>query len=162
MNPVFKSFPATLDVLPDVLACVDVFQERVDTDTLLRVQIAVEELFTNVVEHGSTSGSTVRVWLAIANADERVKVRFEDSSPPFDPFFGLEKARADLAVSLEQRKEDGVGRLLIQQLADSTSYSRAGGRNCIDMTFLQGKDRKLKAPFPGCPEGILSRPTGDR
>lgn len=149
MNLALKSFPATLDALPDVLACVDVFQERVDTDTLLRVQIAVEELFTNVVEHGSALGSTVQVWLAIAIANERVEVRFEDTAAPFDPFCGLEQARADLAVSLEQRKEDGVGRLLIQQLADSTSYSHTRGRNCIDMIFLQGKDRKLKAPFPG-------------
>ena len=149
MNLALKSFPATFDALPDVLACVVASQECVDTDTLLRVQIAVEELFTNVVEHGSALGSTVQIWLAIANADERIEVRFEDSAAPFDPFCGLEQARADLTVSLEQRKEDGVGRLLIQQLADSTSYSRAGGRNCIDMTFFLGKDKKLKPPFPG-------------
>ena len=149
MTPALKSFPATLNALPDVLACVNSFRDRVDNDTLWRLLIVVEELFVNVVEHGRASHFTPQVWLGIASANGRLELRFEDSAAAFDPFCSLEQALAGLDVSLAQRKEGGLGRLLIQQLADSASYSREQGRNRIDMSFLLAKDGQLKPTFSG-------------
>lgn len=100
-----------------------------------------------LVEHGRASHFTPQVWLGIiASANGRLELRFEDSAAASTCSLWPGTSAGWPDVSLAQRKE-GLGRLLIQQLADSASYSREQGRNRIDMSFLQTKDREHKPTF---------------
>lgn len=136
LNRPQQSFPATLEALPDVLACIDECLERVDYDTLTRARIVVEELFINVVRHGRGPDESLQVSLGLECDCGHIKVSFEDSAAPFDPFSGLELMHARLDGPLEARVEGGVGRLLIRQLADSAHYSRCSGHNRVELLFL--------------------------
>lgn len=62
-------------------------------------------------------------------------VCFEDSAVPFDPFSGLEGAHEAREQPLERRGEGGLGRLLVRELADATSYAYRDGRNRIVLRF---------------------------
>ena len=130
-----QTFPASLDALPRVLACVDGCLENVDDDTLMRARIAVEELFINFVSHGSTQGESLQAWLEVQCDSGRLNVSFEDSAAPFDIFANLEQVSEALDQPLELRSTGGVGRLLIMQLADSARYSRRSGCNRIELMF---------------------------
>jgi len=141
MNQPLKTFCASLDALPEVLACVDdCIGDCIgdsDSDTIMRARIAVEELFVNVVRHGSPQSKSVQVWLEVSCAAGQVSVRFEDSAAAFDPFAGqgLALASEQLVQPLELRCVGGVGRLLVRQLADSVRYSHSAGHNRTELLF---------------------------
>ena len=135
MSPALQPFPARLDALSEVLAGIDDYRNSIDSDTLNRVRVAVEELFTNSIQHGYPEDGDFKVWIGMHCDSGRMRVLYEDSAAAFDPFAGLEGAIDRLDVPLEQRSTGSLGCLLIRQLADSASYSRYEGRNRIELVF---------------------------
>lgn len=120
-----------------MLSCVDDCRNDIDPDTLIRVRIAVDELFMNFVWHArpQSEGESLHAGLRVSCAGGCLHLCFEDSAAPFDPFTGLDSVLEALEQPLELRSVGGVGRLLIRQLADSASYTRRAGRNCIELLF---------------------------
>ena len=138
MDRSLQTFPARLDALPQVLACVDALMEGggvVDPETRMRVRIAVEELFVNSVCHGRHEGEEVQIGLGLVFEKHALSVHFEDSAPPFNPFAGLDQVHEALALSLEQRRTGGLGCLLVRDLANSSGYEYRDGRNRIVLNF---------------------------
>ena len=94
-------------------------------------ELALEEVFMNVVMHGSEPGRTPWVEVALdGGAAESVAMTVEDDGPRFDP---LSLPPPDLSAGLDQRPVGGLGVFLVRQMMDSVSYQRVGARNQLRM-----------------------------
>jgi anti-sigma regulatory factor (Ser/Thr protein kinase) len=97
----------------------------------LTFELALEEIFMNVVMHGSPAGRAPRVEVSLALCDGCLTLMIEDDGPSFDP---LSLAAPDVTASLEERRVGGLGVYLVRQMMDAVSYQRLGGRNQLSMT----------------------------
>ena len=95
----------------------------------LRVNLVLEELFTNTVRHGHGGDSDAPVWVSLARAGNCVRVTYEDTAPPFNPYAHLPVVRPETA--LEMRKPGGLGVLLTHEMSESRDYAYIFGRNRI-------------------------------
>lgn len=94
-------------------------------------QLALEEVFMNVVMHGSRVDRAPRVEVSLTLVDGGVTLMVEDDGPPFDP---LSLPAPDLTASLEERPVGGLGVFLVRQIMDSVRYERREARNQLQMT----------------------------
>ena len=94
-------------------------------------ELALEEVFMNVVMHGSAPGSEPWVEVSLDLADGGLTMTVEDDGRPFDP---LSLPPPDVAAGLNERRVGGLGVYLVRQLMDAVSYSRIGTRNQLRMT----------------------------
>jgi serine/threonine-protein kinase RsbW len=97
----------------------------------LAFEIALEEIFMNVVTHGTSPGGEGRVEVCVALAEDNLTLAVEDEGPPFDP---LTVPAPDTGARLEERHLGGLGVYFVRQLMDAVSYTRVGSRNQLRMT----------------------------
>lgn len=98
-------------------------------------ELALEEIFMNVVMHGSADGARHTVELSLARADDGVTMTVADDGPGFDP---LSLPSPDVTASLSDRPIGGLGIYLVRKMMDSVSYARADGRNRLSMSKRLG------------------------
>jgi len=101
----------------------------------LRLNLVLEELFTNTVKHGHRGDCDAPVWIGLSRTGDAVQVVYEDKAPPFNPYAHLPEDPPD--TTLEMRKVGGLGVLLTKQLAASRDYTYLFGRNRIRLTLGQ-------------------------
>lgn len=128
-------FLARLDQMRPVQAFLEAFCEDagVQRAQCLRLNLVLEELFTNTVKHGHRGDCDAPVWIGLTRADGAVQVVYEDNAPPFNPYARLSEPVVDTTVSM--RKIGGLGVLLTNELAASRDYAYLFGRNRIRLTL---------------------------
>lgn len=109
----FASVPAMAAWTADFAA-----REGVDAALLSVVDLAIEELFTNMVKYGGPSRADVRVDLAVA--PDGIDVTLVDRD--VEPFDVTRAPDADVNQPLERRRPGGLGLHLIRRLVDSYRY----------------------------------------
>ena len=97
----------------------------------LAFELALEEVFMNVVRHGSPAGTTPCVEVSLSLRDSELAMTIEDDGPPFDP---LTVPPPDVTASLGARPVGGLGVFLLRQMMDAVSYQRVGSRNQLRLT----------------------------
>ena len=115
--------------LPRVAAFVERFAESegFDPTVLYRMNLALDELLTNTVEHGFPGRTEeAQISVAIRSEGDAVVVRYEDNGPEFNP---LEAIEQDTELELDERPIGGLGLQLIAATFDGVEYERAEGRN---------------------------------
>ncbi len=96
----------------------------------LAFELALEEVFMNVVMHGPAAGTAwVEVSLMLTGGDLTMTV--EDDAPEFNP---LALAAPDVTADLAERRVGGQGVFLVRRMMDTVSYERVGARNRLAMT----------------------------
>jgi serine/threonine-protein kinase RsbW len=96
----------------------------------VKFELALEEVFMNLVMHGSSEAGT-QVEVSVILCDGGLTLMVEDDGPAFDP---LLLPAPDVAASLEERKVGGLGVFLVRQMMDAVSYQRVAARNQLRMT----------------------------
>ena len=92
-----------------------------------RLLILLEELFLNVINHGSGGEVLSRqIEIILSLTGGELMIDFSDDGQPFDP---LTAAPPDLDQPLEKRKVGGLGLRILRSLADDARYTRDGSRN---------------------------------
>lgn len=99
----------------------------------LRLNLVLEELFTNTVKHGHRGDCDAPVWIAVSRGGDTLFVVYEDKAPPFNPYSHLSEPVIDATVSM--RKIGGLGVLLTKELAATRDYAYLFGRNRIRLTL---------------------------
>jgi serine/threonine-protein kinase RsbW len=89
-------------------------------------ELALEEIFMNIVMHGSQPGITPRVEVSLNLSTDAVTMTVEDDGPQFDP---LSLPPPDVTASLADRKVGGLGVFLVRNIMDTVTYARTAGRN---------------------------------
>jgi serine/threonine-protein kinase RsbW len=126
-------FPARLGELNALRSFLEGFcaEAAIGREGCLRLNLVLEELFTNTVRHGHRGDSEAPVWLSLTEGEERrVTVSYEDTARPFNPF---ERASPD--TTQEIRKLSGRGLLLLETLSVSRDYAYLYGRNCVRLAI---------------------------
>ena len=97
----------------------------------LKLQLIVEELFTNSMRHGG--GGTVRI--SLEGRDGLLELCFEDSCPPFNPFTNLDLAA--LQKPVEERSVGQLGLILIRAFAERATHEPlpAGNRLRLSLRY---------------------------
>jgi serine/threonine-protein kinase RsbW len=101
----------------------------------LAFELALEEVFMNVVMHGSRADRAPGVKVSMTVVDGGVMLTVEDDGPAFDP---LSLPAPDLTASLEARRVGGLGVFLVRQVMDSVRYERRDTTNRLQMTKKMG------------------------
>jgi serine/threonine-protein kinase RsbW len=96
----------------------------------LPFELALEEVFMNVVMHGPPAG-TARVEVSLLLAGNELTMTIEDDAPEFNP---LLIAAPDVTASLAERPVGGHGVFLVRRMMDTVRYLRIGARNQLTMT----------------------------
>lgn len=130
-------FPARLTALSDTAAFAQAFCDRngIGRDDALRVIFVIEELFTNSVRHGYCNESDSPIRIALAVADGRVTMLYEDWAPRYDPLDRFAAPPSTLEAPAEVRAIGGLGAYLIGQLVASASYAYENGANRLWLTM---------------------------
>ena len=97
---------------------------------VLEVSLAVEEIVTNVINHGFAGERDELIRVRFSFEDGLMTVEVEDEGQPFDP---LQVAAPDITRSLEEREVGGLGIHLVRSVMDDVAYSRRNGRNVVLM-----------------------------
>ena len=131
-SAMFHSRFAELQGVSDFLEgfCADLAAGR---QLCLRLNLVLEELFVNTVRHGHGGGSDAPVWVTLDATPGTVRVTYEDTGPPFNPYAHLPAKAPD--TTLEMRKIGGLGLLLTKELAATRDYAYLFGRNRIRLAL---------------------------
>jgi serine/threonine-protein kinase RsbW len=112
-------------------------QDRLDTDELDAVEMALVEAVTNVIKHGYHGKSDESLAVGVALHQDRIVIEVEDTATPLDPSL-LEQPTGDRFTfdhgDIEALPEGGMGIALIQMSMDDVTYVRDGQRNLLRMT----------------------------
>lgn len=95
-----------------------------------QVTLALEEIVTNVIEHGYEGTEPRQIAVRLSLADAKLTVEVEDEGGPFNP---LEAAEPDLDLPLDERPIGGLGILLTRRMMDNLAYARTGNKNILTM-----------------------------
>ena len=99
-----------------------------------RVQLVVEELFSNTVKYGQREAVPASVTISVDFANEHpMTVHYEDDAPQHDAFDQAETEQ-ELKLSITKRRVGGLGIVLVRELGKDVSYSRSGGKNRVMFT----------------------------
>ena len=124
-----RRFSARFASLPELLAvagaaCVGA---GMTSQARHRVELVLEEAFSNSIRHGYSGESDKPVWIAATMLPDGLHVVYQDEAPPFDPF-------QDVRLP-EGEQVGGVGCVLIKALPRSATYARESGRNILTLEF---------------------------
>lgn len=128
-------FLARLDQLRPMQAFLEAFcaETALPRPDCLRLNLVLEELFTNTVKHGHRGDCDAPVWIGLSRKGDSVQVVYEDKAPAFNPYAHLPDDPPD--TTLELRKVGGLGVLLTKELAAARDYAYLFGRNRIRLTL---------------------------
>lgn len=118
-------------------AFVDAFCEPLEPTPkdVLALQLALEEIVTNVIDYGYVDGQPHTFTVELAAADRRVTAVVTDDARAYDP---LARAEVDITLPLEERPVGGLGVHLVKKLMDSAHYERRDGRNILTLVRALG------------------------
>jgi anti-sigma regulatory factor (Ser/Thr protein kinase) len=109
---------------------VDAFGEAhgLSGDVMFSVNLALDELITNVIRHGYDDKAEHRIAIRLTLDHEALLVEVEDDGRAFNP---VEAPAADVGAPLDQRPIGGLGIHLVRALMDDLEYRRDGDRNIV-------------------------------
>jgi serine/threonine-protein kinase RsbW len=108
------SLPVIADFIENTLG-----QFRADAATVYKIQLAVDEATTNVINY-AYPGGTGPLKIVLELAGEDILVTLLDKGKPFDP---TTIPVPDVDANLEERKIGGLGIYFMRKLMDNVSYS---------------------------------------
>lgn len=109
-------------------------------DSILRINICLDELFTNIVSYGFKDDLEHIVKFTVHADNQILIINIEDDGIPFNP---LEKIDPDFPANVESANIGGLGILIIRKLIDNIAYERTQGKNKLTMKkFIQEGNQK--------------------
>ncbi len=105
------------------------------------VQLAVDEAFSNIVEHAYEGESDEKIRCDCEIYLDGLKITLFDCGRPFNP---LEVPEPDLEADLEDREVGGLGLFFINQLMDEVQFKFGQepktGKTCNILTMVKRKE----------------------
>ena len=125
------SFEREIGSVGDIHRFVRTFftQEGLDDEHLYAVDLAVEEIFTNMVKYGDGGDRAIDIELDMQ--EDRLTIRLTDHNVSL---FDITAAgEVDIDLPLKERKIGGLGIHLVRKFMDEIDYSYENRRSTITM-----------------------------
>ena len=130
---VSRTFPASVDMLSDILGFVDQTLENCECPMKIQtaVCVAIEEVFVNVAHYAYGEGEgDLTLGIGFDPQSRTLTFRMTDRGVPFDP---LQKPDPDITLSAEDREIGGLGIFIAKKTMDSIAYVYENGENVLTM-----------------------------
>ena len=130
---VSRTFPASVDMLSDILGFVDQTLENCECPMKIQtaVCVAIEEVFVNVAHYAYGEGEgDMSLGIGFDEESRAITFRMTDKGIPFDP---LKKPDPDITLSAEDREIGGLGIFITKKTMDSVEYAYENGENILTM-----------------------------
>jgi anti-sigma regulatory factor (Ser/Thr protein kinase) len=124
-----RAFPREIGALEAVFSFLDGFSDDHNIPPAVRfpVNMAVEELFTNMVKYNASGDSDISIELMRTEEGFQVTLT-DDDSQPFDV---TQNRGVDTTAPLEERQPGGLGLHLVQRMMDELFYEFRNRRTRI-------------------------------
>jgi serine/threonine-protein kinase RsbW len=125
-----RDFPGTIEAAEDA----EIWFARqasvlgLSPDAEFAINLCLEELFLNAVQHGCAKRATI----SICAEPDGARVEFADDGQPFDPTLAPAKR---INGPTDDFDIGGYGTGLMQKFSRRMSYSRSGGMNRLILEF---------------------------
>jgi serine/threonine-protein kinase RsbW len=106
----------------------------VDEQAVYRVNLALEEMVTNVIRHGYDDYEGHSIDVSVEIMDNEVVAVIADDGHAFNP---VEQERRPKAASLEEAKVGGLGIHILKTLLSAMTYKREGEKNILEIHALR-------------------------
>ena len=118
--------------LDTIFAAVEELGEKEDwpPDLVFRVNLTLEELGLNIMNHGHDEGMHEIEIDLISDADT-LTIEIRDDGKPFDPL--QDAPEPDLESPVGVRTPGGLGVHLVRTMMDELSYRREQGKNHVTL-----------------------------
>ncbi|MBA3699765.1 MAG: ATP-binding protein [Planctomycetes bacterium] len=106
---------------------------------LNRLQIAVDEAVTNIIEHGYAGHArgSARIEITVDVDSERFRIQIVDTGMSFDP---NQMTDVDIQSHVAAGKAGGLGVFLMRKIMDQVDYQYQSGKmNQLTLVKLSGK-----------------------
>ncbi len=129
MQKAFKREIASLDAIFAFIR--DFFdREHIDSRHLYTMNLAAEELFTNMVKYNP--GNAGDILIDVEADEDRLRLTLTEHDADF---FDVTRPRpAPDDVPLQDRRKGGLGLFLVQQMVDGIAYEHEGRRSTVTVT----------------------------
>jgi anti-sigma regulatory factor (Ser/Thr protein kinase) len=105
----------------------DFAQEHgIDKKTMMRVNLALDELVTNVISYAWTDGQDHEFRLELRLSGDRLHAELIDDGVPFNP---LRTPPPDLTTDADERPIGGLGIHFVRETMDEVAYHLEQGQN---------------------------------
>jgi serine/threonine-protein kinase RsbW len=95
------------------------------------INLALDELFTNIISHGFPDEDEHQVQVTCAKEEGLLKITIEDDGIPFNP---TDAPHPNLKCAFKDREIGGLGIHLIRSYMDQIEYNRKNGKNVLILT----------------------------
>lgn len=127
------TIPAELEELEKVKAYVDemLIQTSSSKEEKMAVEIAIEEIFVNIVKYAEIPKDTQIELCYEYKKDERLIIlQFRDEGVCFNP---LEKKEPEIHKALLAREPGGLGIYMVKKMMDDIRYEHREGKNILTL-----------------------------
>jgi anti-sigma regulatory factor (Ser/Thr protein kinase) len=133
-----RSFRKEIQALEDVFQFTSEFtaKNQLSDNVSFAMNLAIEELFINIVKYTTDSGNDISIHLGISAGDLVVKITDFD----VERFDITQAKKADLDKALSERKIGGIGLHLVRNFVDKITYEYENRTACITLV------KRLEAP----------------
>jgi anti-sigma regulatory factor (Ser/Thr protein kinase) len=94
------------------------------------LELAVDEVCTNIIQHGYDPDRQGEISLTIELDTDEARITVVDSGRPFSPD---EAAEPDLEAPWDERPVGGLGWHLVRSVVDEIHYRRDGSENLLTL-----------------------------
>lgn len=101
-----------------------------DPKCIFEANLALDELFTNIINYGFADQNEHIIKITIAHRDDSLVFSIEDDGVPFNPTKAL---TPDLECTIEECKIGGLGIHLAKNLMDEVCYQRCKNKNILTL-----------------------------
>ncbi len=114
--------------LERITAAVEEFGEQEDwpPDLVFRVNLVLEELGMNIMNHGHDEGLH-DFDITLVSEDDSLTIEIVDDGRPFDPRHDAKQP--DVGAAIEDRPIGGLGIYFVHEMMDEMHYKREQGKN---------------------------------
>ncbi|MCY3911933.1 MAG: ATP-binding protein [Chloroflexi bacterium] len=118
--------------LARITAAVEDFGEREEwpPDLVFRVNLALEELGMNIMNHGYDAGLH-EFDITLISEDDTLTIEIIDDGRPFDPLHDAKQP--DVGAAIEDRPIGGLGIYFVREMMDEMHYRREDGKNHLTL-----------------------------
>ena len=103
---------------------------QLDMHVAMKLQVAMEEMVTNVIFYAYPEGTTADISLTAESDGSELTFILSDTGKPFDP---TAKEDADTETNPMDRDQGGMGILIVKNIMNEVTYQRLGDINQLTM-----------------------------